>query len=296
MKSVFLIVAVSLLAACQPAADKPEVAEEVPAAAPAVTGDSLADILAAQPDEAKARYAHRNPQQTIEFFGIEPGMTVVEALPGAGWYTKILLPYLGKKGGLIAVNYSLEMYPLFSFATEEFMERQRAWQETFVSDAPMWGGENSAEVKAHHFGSVPDELAGSADVVLFVRAMHNLARFESQGDYLTTALQDVYSLLKPGGTFGIVQHQAREELPDSFADGSNGYLKRDFIVSVVEQAGFEFVAESGINANPADQPGEGDIVWRLPPSLVTSREDPELRAQYEAVGESNRITLKFRKP
>jgi predicted methyltransferase len=85
-------------------------------------------------------------------------------------------------------------------------------------------------------------------------------------------------------------------MPDEFADGSRGYLKKGFVIAAAEKAGFEFVAESDVNANPKDQPSEDDIVWRLPPTLGTSGEDPELRAELEAVGESNRMTLKFRKP
>ena len=85
-------------------------------------------------------------------------------------------------------------------------------------------------------------------------------------------------------------------MSDEFADGSHGYLKKSFVIAAAEAAGFEFVAESDVNANPKDQPSEDDIVWRLPPSLRTSQDDPELRAELEAVGESNRMTLKFRKP
>ena len=85
-------------------------------------------------------------------------------------------------------------------------------------------------------------------------------------------------------------------MPDDWADGSKGYLKRQFVIEQIEQAGFEFVAESDMNANDNDQPGTDDFVWRLPPTFATSRDDPDLKAQYEAVGESNRMTLKFRKP
>ena len=133
-------------------------------------------------------------------------------------------------------------------------------------------------------------------MVFFPRVLHNLARFEAEGGYLTMALADAYAVLKPGGTFGIVQHEARDDMSDEFADGSRGYLKKSFVIAAVEAAGFEFVAESDINANPKDRPGNDDIVWRLPPTLGTSRQDPELRAELEAVGESNRMTLKFRKP
>ncbi|MEL7186341.1 MAG: methyltransferase [Pseudomonadota bacterium] len=294
------VVAVFAVAACQQSADTPAddmSGSDVPAAAETAADTSALDaVLAAQPDEVQARYTYRNPKETIEFFGIEPGMTVVEGLPGRGWYTKLLLPYLGSDGCLIGADYSLEMYPMFSFVNDEFMENQKQWATTFVANAAEWSGDAAPSVEAFHFGSMPDDLAGKADVVFFPRVLHNLARFESDGGFLTRALADAYTILKPGGTFGVVQHQARDGMSDTFADGSRGYLKKAFVIAAIEQAGFEFVAESDINANPADQPGEDDIVWRLPPTLATSREDPELRAELEAIGESNRMTLKFRKP
>jgi len=126
--------------------------------------------------------------------------------------------------------------------------------------------------------------------------MHNLANFEEKGGYMTAALADSFTVLKPGGTLGIVQHQARDDMSDEFAAGGNGYLKKAFVIDAAQRAGFEFVAESDVNTNPKDQPTEEDIVWRLPPSLATSSDDPELKAILEAVGESNRMTLKFRKP
>jgi predicted methyltransferase len=110
------------------------------------------------------------------------------------------------------------------------------------------------------------------------------------------ALQDAYTALKPGGVFGIVQHEARENVPDDWADGSRGYLKKSFVIEQVEKAGFEFVAENDVNTNDKDQPTADDVVWRLPPSLRGSRDDPEQRAAMEAIGESNRMTLKFIRP
>lgn len=296
MKRTAILVVSAALAACgQSQVDdgKAEagVAEQTPAEI-----DALAVVLDAQPDEMKARYAYRHPKETLEFIGIEPGMTVLEGLPGGGWYTRILLPYLGGEGHLIGADYALEMYPNFSFANEEFMVNQRQWTTNFPAGAQEWAGDNGARVSAFHLGSMPAELAGTADVVFFPRVLHNLARFESQGGYLTAALADAFAILKPGGTFGIVQHEARADMSDEFADGSRGYLKKDFVIEAVTAAGFEFVGESDINANPKDQPGDEDLVWRLPPTLATSRHDAELRAELEAVGESNRMTLKFRKP
>ena len=256
----------------------------------------LADVLASQPEDVQARYAFRNPKETLEFFGIEPGMTVVEGLPGGGWYTKLLLPYLGGEGTIIGVDYPMDMWPLFPFGTEKFIAERSKWTDTFKMDAAEWGGDDGAAVAAFRFGSMPDELNGTADVVFFARVLHNLARFESEGEYLSIALQDAYQVLKPGGVFGVVQHHARDDMPDDWADGSRGYLKKGFVIEQAEAAGFVFEAESDINENPADQPGADDIVWRLPPSLRGSRDDPEKKAAMQAIGESNRMTLRFRKP
>lgn len=304
MRNLFLILFVLLLAACQ-SADEPAQVESVesspePAAQEVQTEnpDPLAAVLAAQPDETKARYEFRNPKETIEFFGIEPGMTVVEGLPGSGWYSKILLPYIGEEGCLIGANYALDMWPNFPFANEEFMAETSQWLENWPQQTKEWGGENNPHVAGFWFGLLPENLKGSADVVFFPRVLHNLARFQNEGvsNYLDVALADAYAVLKPGGIFGVVQHHARDDMSDEWAYGGNGYLKKSFIIEQAEAAGFAFVADSDINANSKDQPTEEDIVWRLPPSLVTSRDNAELKTQYEAIGESNRMTLKFRKP
>jgi predicted methyltransferase len=301
MNKTLILLSAVLLTACQPAENS--AATDLSAADAADTTtvaeqDRIAASLDAQPDEVKARYSYRHPRETLEFLGIEPGMTVVEGLPGRGWYTKVLLPYLGENGHLIGASYSLEMWPLFSFATEEFLAERNAWLGSWPIEAAEWPGDDGATIAAFHFGSMPDDIAGTADAVFFARVLHNLARFENtgQGDFLTTALADAYAALKPGGIFGVVQHHARDDMSDDWANGSRGYLKKQFVIEQIEKAGFEFVAESDMNANDKDQPGTDDIVWRLPPTLATSGDDVELKAQYEAVGESNRMTLKFRKP
>jgi predicted methyltransferase len=258
--------------------------------------ERLATVLAAQPADVQARYAWRHPQETLEFFGVEPGMTVVEALPGGGWYSKVLLPYLGSEGRLIGADYALEMYPLFGFFNEEQLKAKETWMQQFTADATAWAGEGGAAVSAFVLGSLPEELKGQADAVLLIRAMHNLARFEQEGGFLSAALQNAYDVLKPGGIVGVVQHQARDGMPDEWASGRNGYLKRDFVIARMEAAGFELVDSSSFNENDKDVPTTEDIVWRLPPSLATSRDNPELRGRMEAIGESNRMTLKFRKP
>jgi len=261
-----------------------------------VENTALKSALNSQDDAAKARYGARNPEQTLEFFGIEPGMTVLEALPGGGWYSKILLEYLGADGELVGVDYSQKLYPNFSFMTPERIEEKKTWVTTWTAKASAWRSTNSADVSAFQFDEMPANMQGKADAVLFIRAMHNLARFEGKGGFLSNGLKESYAALKPGGIVGVVQHQAREDRPDSWADGSSGYLKKSFIVAKFQDAGFEFVGESDINENARDQASEGDIVWRLPPSLNGARDDAQKKAAMEAIGESNRMTLKFRKP
>jgi predicted methyltransferase len=255
----------------------------------------LASVLADQPEEVQARYVFRHPQETLEFFGIAPGMTVVEALPGGGWYTKILLPYLGQDGAVIGADYSLKMYPLFGFFSEERLKEKETGVTDWTAEANEWSSDEGAGVSAFVFGALPEEMKGTADAVLFIRALHNLARFEKEGGFLTDALNNAHELLKPGGMVGVVQHMARDEMPDEWAGGQNGYLKKQFLIDRMDAAGFEFVAGSDVNMNDKDQPADSDIVWRLPPAFATSRDNPELKAEMEAIGESNRMTLKFRK-
>ncbi len=257
---------------------------------------TLDDVLAAQTDAAKARFNDRHIKQTLEFFAIEPGMTLVEGLPGGGWYTKILLPYLGAEGVLIGADYAADMYPLFGFYSQEALDAKTTWVTDWTGKTNAWRGQEDARVSAFQFGSMPAEMKGTADVVFMVRALHNLARFENDGGYLTSALNDAFEVLKPGGIAAVVQHEARENMPDEWADGSHGYLKRNFVIEQMEKAGFVFEASTDINQNPADQPALTDIVWRLPPSYATSRNNPDLKNQMRAIGESNRMTLRFRKP
>jgi len=295
MYKFLILLAALAMAGCQQASEE----KAAPAAdEAAVSGSALADSLAAQPDDIRARYQYRHPQETLEFFEIEPGMTVVEGLPGRGWYTKVLAAYLGSDGHIIGINYAVDMWALFSFSSEDLLQRMGTWTTDFPAGADEWRDENSATISAHEFGAVPADTAGTADAVFFARVLHNLANFQNAGDgeFLKIALADAYSTLKPGGVFGVVQHRARDEMSDDFANGTHGYLKKDFVIAQTVAAGFEFVGEIDINANASDQPSEDDIVWRLPPTYATSGDDAELRAAVDAIGESNRMTLKFRKP
>jgi len=256
----------------------------------------LDEVLGAQPEEVQARYGARHSKETIEFFGLEPGMTVMEALPGGGWYSKILIPLLGSEGQLIGADYAEDMYPRFGFFPQELLDSKKTWVTDWTAEASAWVAQGGASISAFQMGSMPDEMIGTADAVFFVRALHNLARFESDGAYLSKSVSEAFNVLKPGGVLGVVQHKARDEMPDDWADGSRGYLKQAFVIETMEKAGFVLEASSDINNNPADQPTTDDIVWRLPPTLSTSREDEELKAAMIAIGESNRMTLRFRKP
>lgn len=260
------------------------------------TQPSLSDVLAAQPEQTQARYVHRHPAQTLEFFGIEPGMTVMEALPGGGWYSKILLPYLGDEGALIGANYTTSMRRLFGFYTEEQLQQGETWTTDWPAKAAAWTQEANTPVSGFIFGSLPQNMTESADAVMFIRALHNLARFEDQGGFLTAAINDAYDILKPGGVVGVVQHAIAETAPDDWAKGNRGYLKQSFVIAQMEQAGFIFEEASAINANPKDQPQDGDVVWRLPPVLSGSKDNPDQAAMMQTIGESNRMTLRFRKP
>ena len=293
-----LALTMGLLSAC--GAPESSAPDQPPAAPPSETAataenNALGAVLAAQPDDVRARYGARNPEETLKFFGIQPGMTVVEVLPGGGWYTKLLLPYLGREGALIGVNYATSLWPNFPFADEAYLARMATWTTTWTEQAEGWRDIDSASVSAQVFGEIADGTKGSADAILFFRALHNMARFDNE-PFLANAMQDAFDLLKPGGIVGIVQHEARPEMPDEWANGSAGYLKQDFVIAQMEVAGFEFEGASEINHNPNDQPSAEDVVWRLPPSLSGAADDPERQAAMTAVGESNRMTLKFRKP
>ena len=257
---------------------------------------ALQQVLDSQEDAVKARYQYRHPKETLEFFGIKPGMAVADVLPGGkGWYSKILVSYLGEHGHVLGVDYSIEMWPLFG-SSDEAIEKRKSWASTWLEGAQAWRGDAGSTIAATTFGSFDESLNNSLDAVIIVRAMHHLSRFEDKGGFQTSALEDIFTALKAGGIVGVVQHQAYEDRPDDWATGNNGYIKKSNVIAAFEKAGFKLVADSDLNANPKDQAGEGEKVWRLPPSLDGADEDPELKKAMQEIGESNRMTLKFQKP
>ena len=222
-----------------------------------------------------ARDAARHPTETLAFFGVKPGDTVVELWPGGGWYTEILAPLTQSGGGTL---YAAAPW-------ERGLNTIRKWQEA-KSDA--YGAVKLAEFPATGAGpKVPD---GSADVVLTFRNVHNW-RFGGM-DKTAEAFQQIYAMLKPGGVLGVVDHRLPEAM-DPALEEKSGYMKRSSIVAFAEAAGFKLAGESEVNANPRDMHDYEKGVWSLPPTLTNKDVD---REKYVAIGESDRMTLKFVKP
>lgn len=230
----------------------------------------------------------RHPVETLKFYGLAPGMTVVEIYPGRGWYTSVLAPYLAKNGGRLIVA-------SFDPATSTDAQKQtlEEFSATFIGKPEMFGDVSLTVLSPQGAGIAPE---GAADLVIVSRNIHSLLgeRFAEK------AFSDFFKALKPGGILGIEQHRARSTgLQDPQA--SNGYVQEAFVKMLAEEAGFEFVGSSEINANPRDDRDHPFGVWTLPPTLRTGPigGDPDPRfdtSPYRAIGESDRMTLKFRKP
>ena len=280
-----------LLAGCEAgglSAPVPPAVEQAAASEADQAAARLAVVLAAQSEEHKARHAARNPQQTLEFFGLRPGMVVAEALPGGGWYTRVLADFVGPNGAIYGVNYPDEIWRAFGMPADRIAQRVAA-TDAFAGQVAEY---SDTPTRGFTFATVPAELEGTADAVLLIRALHNLHRFRDAG-LLDTALKGTYAMLKPGGVVGVVQHRAPASADDDWASGRAGYLKTERVKQLLTDAGFVFEAESEINANPKDRPTGQDVVWRLPPSYAGG---PATQASVDAIGESDRMTLRFRKP
>ncbi|XHR99992.1 methyltransferase [Sphingomonas sp. DBB INV C78] len=226
-------------------------------------------------DSNRARDQYRHPAETLSFFGVQPNQTVVEVWPGAGWYAEILAPMLKDKGRYIAAAQPPGKY--------------RTATETLVaSDAGRFGKVEVTTLDPKAPGDIAP--AGSVDTVLTFRNVHN---FLMTGDAEAKAIfASFYKALKPGGTLGVVDHRLPEDR-DSALEKSSGYIKKSTIVRLAESAGFKLVAESEVNANPKDKADYEKGVWTLPPTYTLGDVD---RAKYAAIGESDRMTLKFVKP
>ena len=255
--------------------------------------DTLSAVLASRSDEDKIRDDARQPLETLTFFQIKPGMTIAEALPGGGWYTRILANYLGQDGTLYGVNYPDSLWPMLSYASPKWIAERIAATQNFTAKVATFT-DNGITAKGFTFDTVPPEVEGTVDRVLLIRALHNLNRFQQKAGTRSQALAATHAMLKKDGLVGVVQHRAPATVSEEWADGTKGYLNEAAVIAMFAEAGFVLVAQSEINANPMDQPSGEDSVWRLPPSLRGSNDD-EQREAMVAIGESDRMTLLFRK-
>ena len=227
-----------------------------------------------------ARDQYRHPLETLSFFGVQPNHTVVEIWPGGGWYTEILAPFLAQGGG--------RLYDA------SFSGGHGGIQKLKEANPALYGSILTADFPVFDANAtrVPD---GIADVVLTFRNVHNWRmgyRRDDKQDYAPEAFRQIFAMLKPGGVLGIVDHRLPENA-DSERERSSGYIKTSTVVRLAEAAGFRLAAASEVNANPRDTADWPNGVWTLPPSLALKDQD---RAKYLAIGESDRMTLKFVKP
>lgn len=230
----------------------------------------------------------RHPLQSLLFWGLEGDMTVLEILPGRGWYTAILAPYLAANGGrLIAASFDPHSP---SPAQREVLAD---WQARFLEDPDLFGEPRQSVVSAAGAALAP---ANSVDLAILANNVHTLMA-EGAAERVFGL---VFTALKPGGVFGVEQHRASSTgLQDPLA--GTGYVQEAYVKALAQEAGFEFVAASDVNANPRDTRDHPFGVWTLPPVLRTSPlgqpDNPEFdTAPFVAIGESDRMTLRFRRP
>lgn len=258
-----------LLAGCEPQPAEPEYDESLL---------SALRLAAADADRTEAnsrRDIYRHPVETLAFFGVQPQMTVVEIWPGGGWYTEILAPYLAEHGNLYLAHYPTDS--------------QRGYAERLRNESRQRYGD-AEHIAITSFGSNELVLAppASADVVLTFRNLHNwLAE-----DYMEKAFEAAYAALKPGGVLGVVEHRAAPGTAEQQMKRS-GYVTEALTIEMAQQAGFELDASSEVNSNSSDTKNYEKGVWTLPPTLALKDQD---RQRYLSIGESDRMTLRFKKP
>ncbi len=256
-----------------------------------------AELTAALSSEVRGdtvqRDKYRNPAATLEFFQVKPEHTIVEYGPGGGWYTRILLPYVAEKGQYLAVNADSEGRQFRSRAQEG---STKSWPERFPSIAAEWTGVDARKITAFESDEAPEDRIGTVDRILIFRSMHGMLN----GDRSDTEIKALRTMLADDGLVGVVQHRADADARYGDSNGSRGYLKQDDVLALFKLNGFELVGSSEINANPKDTKDYDVGVWRLPPVLARLDADDEAtyeanKAKYQAIGESDRMTLLFRK-
>ena len=252
------------------------------AAAPVstVTDAQFAEVLKGEwrAPQNSARDVYRHPQQTLQFFGLRPEQTLIEITPGNGWYSELLAPLLKDRGQYIAAVVN-------PAASDYARKAADSLKQKFAADPVHYGKTQVIEYdpQTPAFGK-----PASADTVLTFRNVHNWVL----ADDAPAMFKAFYTVLKPGGTLGVVDHRAKDGASVE-AIKQSGYLPTDYIVKLAKDAGFELAGQSEINANPKDTKDYAQGVWTLPPTFRLGDQD---RAKYAAIGESDRLTLRFIKP
>ncbi|MBQ5946190.1 class I SAM-dependent methyltransferase [Massilia sp. ST3] len=239
--------------------------------------DALKAAIAGEHRSAanKARDVYRHPYETLSFFGIKPNMTVVELSPGGGWYTEILAPYLRDKGKLIVAGGAMVPENRGAMALKQKFD-----------GAPAVYGKAVPAVFAPP-STYQIAPPNSADMVLTFRNLHN---WVGNGDEaFKNTLKEIHKVLKPGGVLGVEEHRLPASMQQD-AKASSGYMHEAWVIKTVEGAGFKLAGKSEVNANPKDTADHEKGVWTLPPVLANKDKD---REKYLAIGESDRMTLKF---
>lgn len=230
--------------------------------------------------ENRARDVHRHPAETLAFFGLKSNQTVVEISPGGGWYTEILAPYLREHGKLVAAHFPAD-------STSDYAKK------SITAFKAKLGAEPAVYDRVVLTPFMPPDVvdlgpAGSADLVVTFRNVHNWLKDSGEAKVFKAA----FDVLKPGGVFGVVEHRAK---PGTTREQSltSGYTAEQLVIDAAQAAGFVLDGKSEVNANPKDTKDYAKGVWTLPPRLVEGDKDKE---KYLAIGESDRMTLRFRKP
>jgi predicted methyltransferase len=272
------------LAACASAPAPPAAPAPAPAARPldTVTAAAIERVLGGEhrPADHRARDVYRHPLDTLLFFGIKPDMTVAEVWPGPdGWYTEILAPLLTDAGKLYVAQMPASPGNAFAAASLASFSAKLAGRPDLYGKITLTTlGPDGAEIAP----------AESCDLVVTFRNLHNWMNL----GYAPQAFAAMHRALKPGGILGVVEHRGDAAKPQD-PRATNGYVNEEYAIQLIQAAGFELVERSEINANPKDTKDYEQGVWALPPSL---RQGNRERAKFEDIGESDRFTLKFRKP
>ena len=259
----------------------PAFAQDATSATPAVSAELTKALAASNRDADRARDQFRHPAETLAFFRVEPGMKVGEYAPGGGWYSRVLGNYMSPQGKLVGLFFT----PEEGVFDEKAREGIRKGAEGFPAKVEEWTGRKAGGTQGLTLDTVTDADKGTFDRILVVRMMHNMLRW----NFADSELKAMRDLLKPGGMLGVVQHRAKPQASGDYANGTKGYLRQRDVIGLVEAMGFELVGTSEINANPRDTADHDDGVWAMKPSWRNKR--PEL----ENLGESDRMTLLFRK-